>query len=161
MPKPIPPEGLVLEGHRLIPVEMGHTDTDDTTVLHVPDLELVVAGDVVYNGVHSYLSESGHDGLDSWLAALDKLDGLHARYVIAGHKDKSLPDSPSAIDETRRYLLDAKRLLAGSPTPKAYYEEMLKPVSQPPESRPSVVQRQRPSCCGFRAEGLHVRLAHL
>ena len=39
-------------------VEVGHTDTDDTTVLHVPDLDLVVAGDVIYNGVHMYLARA-------------------------------------------------------------------------------------------------------
>ena len=41
-----------LEGHTFRAVEAGHTDTLDTTVLHVPDLHLVVAGDVVYGGVH-------------------------------------------------------------------------------------------------------------
>ena len=36
-----------LEGHDLVLVDVGHTDTDDTSVLHVPDLGLVVAGDVI------------------------------------------------------------------------------------------------------------------
>jgi len=39
-------------------VEVGHTDTDDTTVLHVPAIGLVVAGDAAYNGVHQLLAES-------------------------------------------------------------------------------------------------------
>ena len=43
----------------LLPVEVGHTDTDATTMLHVPEIGLLVAGDVVYNGVHLYLTESG------------------------------------------------------------------------------------------------------
>ena len=34
-----------LEGRQLVAVDVGHTDTDDTTVLHVPDMGLVVAGD--------------------------------------------------------------------------------------------------------------------
>ncbi len=34
-----------LEGHELIVVELGHTDTDHTTCLHVPSIGLVVAGD--------------------------------------------------------------------------------------------------------------------
>ena len=43
--RPIPPSPVVynpfrsrvkLEGHKLVAVEVGHTDTDDTTVLHVP-----------------------------------------------------------------------------------------------------------------------------
>jgi glyoxylase-like metal-dependent hydrolase (beta-lactamase superfamily II) len=51
--------GFELEGHELVAVDLGHTDTDDTTCLHVPDIGLVVAGDAVYNDVHLYLAESG------------------------------------------------------------------------------------------------------
>ena len=36
---------LDLEGHDLVVVELGHTDTDRTTGLHIPDIGLVVAGD--------------------------------------------------------------------------------------------------------------------
>src|SRR5262249_55736673 len=54
----IPDNRFTLEGHDLVIVEVGHSDTDDTSVLHVPDLRLVVAGDVIYNGAHLYLSES-------------------------------------------------------------------------------------------------------
>jgi glyoxylase-like metal-dependent hydrolase (beta-lactamase superfamily II) len=55
--QPIPTEGFELEGTRMHAIETGHTDTDDTTVLHVPSIGLVVAGDVAYNGVHQYLLE--------------------------------------------------------------------------------------------------------
>ena len=34
--QPVPVDGIKLEGHQLLAVEVGHTDTDDTTVLHVP-----------------------------------------------------------------------------------------------------------------------------
>ncbi len=54
----VPDNRFTLEGHELVIVEVGATDSDDTTVLHVPDLELVVAGDVIYNGVHMYLAQS-------------------------------------------------------------------------------------------------------
>jgi hypothetical protein len=39
-----------VEGHDLVIVEVGPTDAVDSTVLHVPDVELVVAGDVIYSG---------------------------------------------------------------------------------------------------------------
>lgn len=120
----VPPAGLVLEGHHLLPVEVGHTDTDDTTVLHVPSIGLVVAGDVAYNGVHQYLLESGHGGLESWLRALDEVAALHPRAVVAGHKNEALTDDPAIIETTRTYLLDARRLLAESATPQAYFDAM-------------------------------------
>ena len=47
-----------LEGRELVVVELGHTDTDHTTCLHVPSIGLVVAGDAAYNDVHLYLVES-------------------------------------------------------------------------------------------------------
>ena len=46
---PLPGDRL-LEGHELRLVEVGHSDTDGTGVVHVPDLDLVVAGDAVCGG---------------------------------------------------------------------------------------------------------------
>src|SRR5580700_6511851 len=43
------PNVIDLEGQDLVVVEVGHTDTDYTTCLHVPSVGLVVAGDVAYN----------------------------------------------------------------------------------------------------------------
>jgi glyoxylase-like metal-dependent hydrolase (beta-lactamase superfamily II) len=123
--KSVPVDGIKLEGHQLLAVEVGHTDTDDTTVLHVPSIGLVVAGDVAYNGVHQYLLESAHGGVEAWLAALDKVAALRPRAVVAGHKNKDLPDDPAILDQTRDYLLDALRLLAGKPSPQGYFDEMI------------------------------------
>ena len=121
----IPVDGIELEGHRLVAVEVGHTDTDDTTVLHVPSIGLVVAGDVAYNGVHQYLLESAHGGVEAWLAALDKVAALQPRAVVAGHKNKDLPDDPAILDQTRDYLLNARRLLAEKLSPREYFDEMI------------------------------------
>ena len=85
--EPIPAQGFLLEGNPVVAVETGHTDTDKTTVLHVPSIGLVAAGDVAYNGVHQYILEGGHGGLREWLRALDRVAGLHPRAVVAGHKN--------------------------------------------------------------------------
>jgi glyoxylase-like metal-dependent hydrolase (beta-lactamase superfamily II) len=119
--------GFELDGAALLPVEVGHTDTDETTILHVPDIGLLVAGDVVYNGVHLYLTESGGvAGIDEWLAALDTAEALSAATVIAGHKDPRAFDNPSQIQATRRYLTDARRLLESSESAGEFYQEMLR-----------------------------------
>jgi glyoxylase-like metal-dependent hydrolase (beta-lactamase superfamily II) len=118
--------GSELEGVGLFPIEAGHTDTDATTMLHVPQIGLLVAGDVVYNGVHLYLTESGGiSGIDAWLAALDVAQGLRPATVIAGHKDRNAQDGPSQIQVTRSYLTDARRLLATSECAEAFYRDML------------------------------------
>ncbi|MCW2562985.1 MAG: Zn-dependent hydrolase, glyoxylase [Mycobacterium sp.] len=121
----VPVDGIELEGHRLLAVEVGHTDTDDTTVLHVPSIGLVVAGDVAYNGVHQYLLESAHGGVETWLAALDKVAALQPRAVVAGHKNKDLPDDPAILEQTREYLLNGLRLFAEKLSPQEYFDEMI------------------------------------
>jgi glyoxylase-like metal-dependent hydrolase (beta-lactamase superfamily II) len=59
-----------LEGHQLAAVDLGHTDTDHTTCLHVPSIGLVVAGDAAYNDVHLYLAESNAQTRPVCMAAL-------------------------------------------------------------------------------------------
>jgi glyoxylase-like metal-dependent hydrolase (beta-lactamase superfamily II) len=119
-------DGFELEGVRLLPIEVGHTDTDATTILHVPQIGLLVAGDAVYNGVHLYLTETGGvTGIDAWLAALDVAEALSPATVIAGHKDPRLADDPSQIQATRRYLTDARRLLEWSDSAESFFADML------------------------------------
>jgi glyoxylase-like metal-dependent hydrolase (beta-lactamase superfamily II) len=122
----VPLDGFELEGNRVEAVEVGHTDTDDTTVLHVPSIAVVVAGDVAYNGVHQYLLESADGGIKAWLQALNTVADLQPRAVVAGHKNKDLPDDPTIIDETRNYLLDAQRLISGKPTPNEFFDHMIR-----------------------------------
>ena len=70
------------EGHDLVIVDVGHTDSDDTSVLHVPDLGLVVAGDVIYNGVHMYLAQSAVGGFGPWRDAIGKVEALGPRHIV-------------------------------------------------------------------------------
>ena len=104
---------------------MGHSDTDKTTVLHVPSIGLVVAGDVVYNGAHQYLAEAANGGLQAWMKALDVVAALKPRHVVAGHKNKALADDPKTIEETRRYLQDAERLRAESHNALEFYNAIV------------------------------------
>ena len=123
--QPIPNGGFELEGNQFHAIEVGHTDTDDTTVLHVPSIGLVVAGDVAYNGVHLMLLEIGDTGLKSWLDALDRVTALHPAAVVADHKNKDLPDDPAILDQTRQYLLEAQRLLGQRPSPREFFDQIV------------------------------------
>jgi glyoxylase-like metal-dependent hydrolase (beta-lactamase superfamily II) len=115
-----------LEGHPLTAVDVGHTDTDSTTVLHVPDLGLVAAGDAAYNGVHQYLAESDTQGRKDWLAALDIIEALAPRAVVAGHKRYGNDDNPRRIiSETRQYIRDFDRLDQQTTTAEELYRQMI------------------------------------
>jgi len=114
-----------LEGHDLVVVEVGHTDTDHTTVLHVPSVGLVVAGDVAYNDVHLYLAESNAQTRREWLSALDTIESLNPRAVIAGHKRPGNDDNPRIIEETRQYIRDFDRVAGMTTTAGELYDKML------------------------------------
>ncbi|MDH6522016.1 glyoxylase-like metal-dependent hydrolase (beta-lactamase superfamily II) [Streptomyces sp. SAI-135] len=95
---------IELEGHLLRAFDLGHTDTDGSSALHVPSSGLTVAGDAVYGDVHLYLAESQSGGRQHWLDALDTLERLQPTAVVSGHKRDGDPDSPEDIERTRRYI---------------------------------------------------------
>ena len=116
---------IELEGHPLVAVQLGHTDTDGSTCLHVPSMDLVVAGDAVYNGIHPFLIESNRETRLDWLAALDKIEALNPRFVVAGHKVPEHDDNPRCIEATRRYIKDFIRQNDETGTPGDLYSRML------------------------------------
>jgi glyoxylase-like metal-dependent hydrolase (beta-lactamase superfamily II) len=116
-----------LEGQDLVSVPLGFTDTASTTCLHVPSIGLIVAGDAAYNGVHLHLSESpDQQKRQEWIAALDKMESLKPRAVIAGHKRFGNVDSPKILGETRKYIRDFERLAIQTMPPRELYDQMLK-----------------------------------
>jgi glyoxylase-like metal-dependent hydrolase (beta-lactamase superfamily II) len=116
---------IQLEGEELVSIPTGHTDTRNTTCLHVPSIGLVVAGDVAYNDVHIHLGESTADSRKEWIAALDMIESLKPRAVVAGHKRPGRPDAPTIVKETSQYIRDFDRIAATSQTAKELYDKML------------------------------------
>ena len=128
---------IQLEGEELVSIRAGHTDTRGTTCLHVPSIGLVVAGDVVYNDVHIHLGESSADSRKEWIAALDRIESLKPRTVIAGHKRPGRPDAPNIVEETKQYIRDFDSLAATAQTAKELYDRML--ALYPDRVNPSVL----------------------
>ena len=114
-----------LEGQELVAVQLGHTDTDHTTCLYVPSIGLVVAGDAVYNDVHLYLADSTAQKRREWIAALDKIESLNPRAVVAAHKRPENDDNPKIIEETRQYIRDFDQLEQTTKTIQELYDKML------------------------------------
>ncbi|HWE07886.1 MAG TPA: MBL fold metallo-hydrolase [Solirubrobacteraceae bacterium] len=123
--EPMRDPAIELEGHDLVAVRLGHTDTDETTCLDVPAIGLVVAGDAAYNDVHLYLAESGRQGRRDWISALDTIESLQPRAVIAGHKRPGRNDHPRIIEETRQYIRDFDHITQTAGTARELYDRML------------------------------------
>ena len=116
---------LYLEGDVLKVIELGHTDTANSTALHVPSIGLVVSGDAVYNNTHPYLAECDEKARGEWLRALDKIEALHPNAVVAGHGVLDPDSSPRHIGETRAYIRDFNQAVASTSTAMDLYQKML------------------------------------
>jgi glyoxylase-like metal-dependent hydrolase (beta-lactamase superfamily II) len=114
-----------LEGQKLVVIDIGHTDTVNTTSLYVPSTDLVISGDGVYNNTHLYLTECDEKARLEWLTALDKIESLHPRAVVAGHGVLDPDNDPRHIEETRKYILDFNRVLESTTTARELYDKML------------------------------------
>ena len=108
----------------LIPV--GITDTGHSSVVHLPALSLVVAGDVVYNRTHMWLTGSTPDSRANWVRALDAVAALESDTLIAGHRNPRAADDDARrqIGECRRYLADFEAALARSTAPAELIDRM-------------------------------------
>jgi glyoxylase-like metal-dependent hydrolase (beta-lactamase superfamily II) len=122
----VPDNRFTLEGNDLVIVEVGHTDTEATSVLHVPELALVVAGDVIYNGAHQYVGEAVLAGLDTWRRAIGQVESLSPRSIVAGHKNSELDDDAArTITETREYLDTAEELMRTENSAVDFFNAMI------------------------------------
>ena len=61
----------------------------DTTSPYVPDLGLIVSGDVAYNHCHMYVGATTAESRAEWIAALDKLAALNPAAVVTGRVGQS------------------------------------------------------------------------
>jgi glyoxylase-like metal-dependent hydrolase (beta-lactamase superfamily II) len=123
-PQPYEQETFTLEGQELRIIEQGRTDAPDSTSLYVPSIGLIVAGDVVYNQCRMYVGDTTPESRKNWIAALDRLAALNPTMVVAGHKKTGAPDSPSTIQDTKRYLQDFDRLQKTAKSDQELFDQM-------------------------------------
>jgi glyoxylase-like metal-dependent hydrolase (beta-lactamase superfamily II) len=123
-PEPYERDTFTLEGHELRILEEGRTDSVDSTSLYVPSIGLIVAGDVVYNQCRMYVGDTTPESRKNWIADLDRLAALNPTMVVAGHKKPGAPDSPSAIQDTKRYLEDFDRLQKTATSDQELFDQM-------------------------------------
>lgn len=102
-----PAEGLVLDGKEIQIRQVGFADSQDSTFVWVPELRLVVAGDIVYNDVHCFLGEAvTREKQESWVQALREIAALEPKVVVARHKREGVVDAAENVGATIEYITD-------------------------------------------------------
>src|SRR5277367_5102077 len=115
---------FTLEGHELRIISQGRADCPDSTSLYVPSIGLIVAGDVVYSQCRMYVGDTTPESRKNWIADLDRLAAMNLTTVVAGHKKPGAPDSPSTIQDTKRYLEDFDRLQKTAASDQELFDQM-------------------------------------
>ncbi|CAG8975042.1 hypothetical protein HYALB_00011705 [Hymenoscyphus albidus] len=91
--------------HVVQAVKVGQTDTYNTTILHIPSLDMVVTGDAVYGSCFQYLVDTNTTALRSqWLSALDEIEGLKPKIVVPSHMQEGDGFGPNHLKDTRGYI---------------------------------------------------------
>lgn len=119
--KPLVPEvlktrSLTIEGETLELVGPVQGDSEHNTTVWIPSLKTVIAGDVVYAGVHPWTAETRAESRKAWAATLDGLAARSPVAVVPGHQKADLKSDPAAIGFVKAYLADFDAALAGSKT---------------------------------------------
>jgi glyoxylase-like metal-dependent hydrolase (beta-lactamase superfamily II) len=93
-------------------------DTDENTMLWLPEQKALIAGDVVFNDLHVYTAETDIAARQRWLDTLKRIRELKPAAVIPGHsKVGARIDATSAVDFTEKYLLLFEQELKRAKTP--------------------------------------------
>jgi glyoxylase-like metal-dependent hydrolase (beta-lactamase superfamily II) len=116
-----------LEGHELRIITVGSSDADTTTIVHIPSLDAVIAGDVAYNGIHQWLAQTDHDKRMRWIASIEKIEALKPKIVVAGHKrpDARDDDPPTILSNTKTYIRDFDQSLSESHSAQELVDRMM------------------------------------
>ncbi|WP_406201363.1 MBL fold metallo-hydrolase [Kitasatospora sp. NBC_01560] len=116
VPAPLLPQPLMVD-RQVIPVLLlGQADCDGSTVVHVPSIRTVIAGDFVYNGTHVWTADTTPGQRTAWARNLGRIAELGPERVIAGHRAPGQGDEAARVLAfTGEYLQDFDRMLARHP----------------------------------------------
>jgi glyoxylase-like metal-dependent hydrolase (beta-lactamase superfamily II) len=100
-------------------------DTDQNTMLWIPGQRILIAGDVLFNNMHTYTAETDSKARQKWLNSLNEIRELKPSVVIPGHSKAGAPlDASSAVDFTENYLLAFEEELKKAKDPDSLINAM-------------------------------------
>jgi glyoxylase-like metal-dependent hydrolase (beta-lactamase superfamily II) len=118
VPSAVTGDAITLEGHALEIIGPMQGDHVHATAVWDPETKILIAGDLVYNGVYVWLGEHRGPQYQGWLASLDVLQAMRPSRIVAGHTRPGLPDDSHSIDWTRQYILAFRKAATESKTSK-------------------------------------------
>ncbi len=126
LPELFDADSINLDGHPLRVIDIGQGDVENSTIVHAPSIDAVVAGDVCYNQVHMMTAYTDAAAREAWIANLDAIAAMKPSIVVSGHKRVDAPDYPDTIEQSKQYLRDFSRVASERDTVDGIVAEMLR-----------------------------------
>src|SRR6267154_6053644 len=118
---------ITFDGSHIEVLQHIQGDTDENTMLWIPEQRILVAGDIVFNDMHVYTAETDSKARRKWLSSLQKIRALQPSVVIPGHSKAGAPlDASTAAAFTETYLLVFEEELKSAKDPGGLIEAMKK-----------------------------------
>jgi glyoxylase-like metal-dependent hydrolase (beta-lactamase superfamily II) len=95
------------------------------TLVWVPSLRTVISDDIVFRGVHPWLTDSTPETRAAWLQSLQRIGSLHPKRLIPGHEHGLESNSPS--DDLKfmvQYITTFDSVAKTAPDAPAFISEM-------------------------------------
>jgi glyoxylase-like metal-dependent hydrolase (beta-lactamase superfamily II) len=116
---------IEFEGSRIEVLRDVQGDTDENTMLWIPEQRILITGDVVFNDMHVYTAETDSKAREKWLNSLNRVRELKPSVVIPGHSKVGAPlDASSAVDFTENYLSAFDEELKKAKDPDSFINAM-------------------------------------
>ena len=104
VPSPLLGHTITLDGESLEVVGPVQGDDAYNSFVWIPSLRAVVAGDIVYSGVHVWTAETNVASRTAWAATIDRISALNPAIVVPGHQTPELGTSAASLAFTKEYL---------------------------------------------------------
>jgi glyoxylase-like metal-dependent hydrolase (beta-lactamase superfamily II) len=121
LPEPLAEPSLNLEGNRLVITGEVMGDGPGNSFVHIPSLNAVVAGDIIFNRSH-FGPPADAAPLN---ATLDQIKALKPKILVAGHQAEGTPNDPAAIEFMRNYIADFNAFRMSSTSADELKKKML------------------------------------
>lgn len=98
-----------------------------STIVRIPSLDAVIAGDVAYNGIHQWLAQTDHKKRMLWIASVEHIEELDPKVVVAGHErpDARDDDPATILGDTKTYMRDFDQSLSESHSAQELVDKMM------------------------------------
>ncbi len=108
LPEPLDSHTLYVDGSPLHIIEVKQADVHPTTIVHIPDIDTVIAGDSIYNEIYPMLGLSTPAEWQDWLDTIDVVEKLQPKMIVCGHRRPDGDDYAvdTMITQTRSYIQD-------------------------------------------------------